>query len=85
LQNQQALPQSYSEYKEKVMTSIIVMKSTEKVDSAAAVGAFGLNTMFSIRLSGEAIQHLARGAWEELRRQTRLTYFFDSDDYTMEN
>ena len=28
-----------------------------------------LNTMLSIRLAGEAIQHLAKGAWEESRRQ----------------
>jgi hypothetical protein len=48
LQNQQAIPQSYSEYKEQVMTSIIVMKPTETTDSAAAAGAFGLNTMFSM-------------------------------------
>jgi len=43
-----------------------------------------LNTMLSIRLAGEAIQHLARGAWEESRRQTRLTSYFESDDFTME-
>ena len=35
-----------------------------------------LNTMLSIRLAGEAIQHLAKGAWEESRRQTRLTSYF---------
>ena len=43
-----------------------------------------LNTMLSIRLAGEAIQHLARGAWEESRRQTRVTSFFESEVYTME-
>ena len=35
-----------------------------------------LNTMLSIRLAGDAIQHLAKGAWEESRRQTRLTSYF---------
>jgi hypothetical protein len=44
-----------------------------------------LNTMLSIRLAGDAIQHLAKGAWEESRRQTRLTSYFESDEYTMEN
>ena len=43
-----------------------------------------LNTMLSIRLAAEAIQHLAKGAWEESRRQTCLTSYFESDDYTME-
>ena len=40
--------------------------------------------MLSIRLAGEAIQNLARGAWEESRRQTRVTSFFESEVYTME-
>jgi hypothetical protein len=40
--------------------------------------------MLSIRLAGEAIQHLARGAWEESRRQTSVTSFFESEVYTME-
>jgi hypothetical protein len=44
-----------------------------------------LNTMLSIRLAGDAIHHLAKGAWEESRRQTRLTFYFESDEYTMEN
>ena len=43
-----------------------------------------LNTMLSIRLAGDAIQHLAKGAWEESRRQTRVTSFFESEVYTME-
>ena len=43
-----------------------------------------LNTMLSIRLAGDAIQHLAKGAWEESRRQSRLTSYFESDDFTME-
>ena len=43
-----------------------------------------LNTMLSIRLAGEAIQHLARVAWEESRRQTRVTSFFESEVYTLE-
>ena len=44
-----------------------------------------LKTMLSMRLAGEAIQHLAKGAWEEWQRQTRLTSYFESDDYTMEH
>ena len=43
-----------------------------------------LNTMLSIRLAGEAIQDLAKGAWEESRRQTRLTSYFENGHYTME-
>ncbi len=44
-----------------------------------------LNTMLRIRLVGEAIQHLAKGAWEKSRRQIRLTSYFESEDYTIES
>ena len=41
--------------------------------------------MLSIRIAGDAIKYLANGAWEESWRQIRLTSYFESDDYTMEN
>jgi hypothetical protein len=36
-----------------------------------------LNTMTSIRLAGEVIQYLSREAWNEFRRQNRVTKYFD--------
>jgi hypothetical protein len=44
-----------------------------------------LNTMLNIRLAGEAIEHLAKVVLKESRRQTRLTSYFESEDYTMES
>jgi len=35
-----------------------------------------LNTMTSIRLAGEVVNYLSREAWEQFRRQNRVTTFF---------
>ena len=39
-----------------------------------------LNTMTQIRLAGEAIMHLSKGAWEQFKRQERITKYFDNKD-----
>ena len=36
-----------------------------------------LNTMTNIRLAGEVINYLSREAWNEYRRQNRVTKYFD--------
>ena len=43
-----------------------------------------LNTMTSIHLAGDAITSIARKVWEDARRQTRLTSYFDKEEYTTE-
>jgi hypothetical protein len=43
-----------------------------------------LNTMTSIRLAGDAITSIARKVWEDARRQTRLTTYFDKEEYSTE-
>ena len=43
-----------------------------------------LNTMASIRLECDAITSIARKVWEDARRQTRLTSYFDNEEFTME-
>ena len=39
-----------------------------------------LNTMTSIRLAGEAITSLSRKAWEQFRKQNRVTDYFERKD-----
>jgi hypothetical protein len=39
-----------------------------------------LNTMTSMRLAGEAITHLSRGAWENFKKQSRVTKYFERSD-----
>ena len=39
-----------------------------------------LNTMTSIRLAGEAIIKLSRGAWEHFKKQSRVTQYFERSD-----
>ena len=41
-----------------------------------------LNTMTSIRLAGDAITSIARKVWEDARRQTRITSYFDKEEFT---
>ena len=36
-----------------------------------------LNTMTSIRLAGEVVNFLSKEAWEQFRRQNRVTKFFE--------
>ncbi len=36
-----------------------------------------LNTMTSIRLAGEVTNYLSKEAWEQFRRQNRVTAFFN--------
>jgi sortase (surface protein transpeptidase) len=36
-----------------------------------------LNTMTNIRLAGEVVNYLSREAWEQFRRQNRVTTFFN--------
>ena len=36
--------------------------------------------MTSLRLAGEAITHLAKGTWEQFKKQNRLTQFYDNGD-----
>ena len=43
-----------------------------------------LNTMTSIRLAVDAIRLIARKVWEDGRRQTRLTSYFDNEEYSSE-
>ena len=37
-----------------------------------------LNTMTGIRLAGEVVNHLAKEAWEQFRKQNRVTSFFEN-------
>jgi sortase (surface protein transpeptidase) len=39
-----------------------------------------LNTMTSIRLAGEVVNYLSREAWEQFRRQNRVTTFFNKKE-----
>ena len=39
-----------------------------------------LNTMTSIRLAGEVVNYLYKEAWEQLRRQNRVTAFFNKKE-----
>ena len=36
-----------------------------------------LNTVTSIRLAGEVVNYLSRSAWEQFRRQNRVTAYFE--------
>ena len=36
-----------------------------------------LHTMTSIRLAGEVVNYLSRSAWEQFRRQNRVTAYFE--------
>ena len=36
-----------------------------------------LNTMTNIRLAGDVVTHLAKGAWEQFRKQKRVTAYFE--------
>jgi hypothetical protein len=36
-----------------------------------------LHTMTSIRLAGEVVNYLAKSAWEQFRRQNRVTAYFE--------
>jgi hypothetical protein len=40
--------------------------------------------MTSIRLVGDAITSIGRKVWEDARRQTRLTSYFDKEEYSSE-
>ena len=39
-----------------------------------------LNTMTSIRLAGEAITSLSRKAWDQFKKQNRVTDYFERKD-----
>ena len=39
-----------------------------------------LHTMTSIRLAGEVVNYLSREAWEQFRRQNRVTAFFEKKE-----
>jgi hypothetical protein len=39
-----------------------------------------LNTMTSIRLASEVVNYLSREAWEQFRRQNRVTAFFNKKE-----
>jgi hypothetical protein len=39
-----------------------------------------LNTMTSIRLAGEAITSLSKKAWEQFKKQNRVTDYFERKD-----
>ena len=39
-----------------------------------------LNTMTNIRLAGEVVNYLSREAWEQFRRQNRVTAFFNKKE-----
>jgi sortase (surface protein transpeptidase) len=39
-----------------------------------------LNTMTNIRLAGEVVNYLSREAWEQFRRQNRVTTFFNKKE-----
>ena len=39
-----------------------------------------LHTMTSIRLAGEVVNFLSREAWEQYRKQNRVTAFFEKKE-----
>ena len=39
-----------------------------------------LHTMTSIRLAGEVVNYLSKGAWEQYRKQNRVTAFFEKKE-----
>ena len=39
-----------------------------------------LHTMTSIRLAGEVVNYLSKEAWEQYRRQNRVTAFFEKKE-----
>jgi hypothetical protein len=39
-----------------------------------------LHTMTSIRLAGEVVNYLSKEAWEQFRRQNRVTAFFEKKE-----
>jgi hypothetical protein len=39
-----------------------------------------LNTMTSIRLAGDVVSYLSKEAWEQFRRQNRVTAFYDKKE-----
>jgi hypothetical protein len=39
-----------------------------------------LNTMTSIRLAGEVVNYLSKEAWEQFRKQNRVTAFFEKKE-----
>ena len=39
-----------------------------------------LNTMTGIRLAGEVVNYLSKEAWEQFRRQNRVTPFFNKKE-----
>ena len=39
-----------------------------------------LNSMTSIRLAGEVVNYLSKEAWEQFRRQNRVTAFFNKKE-----
>jgi hypothetical protein len=39
-----------------------------------------LNTITSIRLAGEVVNYLSKEAWEQFRRQNRVTAFFEKKE-----
>jgi hypothetical protein len=44
-----------------------------------------LNTMTNIRLAGEVIHFLSREAWNEYRRQNRVTKYFEKEESSNKN
>ena len=39
-----------------------------------------LNTLTSIRLAGEVVNYLSKEAWEQFKRQNRVTAFFEKKE-----
>ena len=39
-----------------------------------------LHTMTSIRLAGEVVNYLAKSAWEQFRRQNKVTAYFEKKE-----
>ena len=39
-----------------------------------------LHTMASIRLAGEVVNYLSKSAWEQFRRQNRVTAYFETKE-----
>jgi hypothetical protein len=39
-----------------------------------------LNTMTSIRLAGDVVSYFSKEAWEQFRRQNRVTAFYDKKE-----
>ena len=44
-----------------------------------------LNTMTSIRLAGEVVNYLSKSAWEQFRRQNRVTAYFEMKETQSSN